>query len=155
MAWTWHDGTVAERSDASGVSGGFMPPIVVFAGECVNADIYQELLRQHVVSWVQSDVAWQKMCLFWLIQRRPTRPNQFMPLAFFWRIGRHIHWTWVRWTSLSHAFCSQKARLRLTLIWLPFVRLSQQNGTGWQRSRSAKMRLIPPPPLSCHKEKWS
>jgi hypothetical protein len=27
------------------------------AGEHVNADIYQELLRQHVVPWVQRDVA--------------------------------------------------------------------------------------------------
>ncbi len=33
----------------------------VFAGEHVNADIYQELLRQHVVPWVQRGVAWWKI----------------------------------------------------------------------------------------------
>jgi hypothetical protein len=62
-AWTWCDGQGAERSDVSGMSGGFTPLIVVFDGECVNADIYQELLRQHVVSWVQRDVALRKICL--------------------------------------------------------------------------------------------
>jgi hypothetical protein len=46
-----------ERRDVSEMSGGFTTPIAVFAGEHVNADIYQELLRQHVVPWVQSDVA--------------------------------------------------------------------------------------------------
>jgi hypothetical protein len=39
------------------MSGGFTLPIVVFAGERVNANIYQELLRQHVVPWVQTDIA--------------------------------------------------------------------------------------------------
>jgi hypothetical protein len=39
------------------MSGGFTPPIAVFAGQRVNADIYQELLRQHVVPWVQRDIA--------------------------------------------------------------------------------------------------
>jgi hypothetical protein len=34
-----------------------MPLIAVFASERVNADIYQELLRQHVVLWVQRVVA--------------------------------------------------------------------------------------------------
>jgi hypothetical protein len=33
----------------------------VFAGERVNADISQELLRQNVVPWVQRDVAWWKI----------------------------------------------------------------------------------------------
>jgi hypothetical protein len=37
--------------------GGFKPPIAVFAGEHVNADIYQEFLREHMVPWVQRDVA--------------------------------------------------------------------------------------------------
>jgi hypothetical protein len=39
------------------MSGIFMLPIAVFAGESVNADIYQELLRQHVVPWVQRVIA--------------------------------------------------------------------------------------------------
>jgi hypothetical protein len=34
-----------------------MLPIAVFASEHVNADIYQEFLMQHVVPWVQMDVA--------------------------------------------------------------------------------------------------
>ncbi len=38
-----------------------MPPIAVFAGECANADIYKELLRQLVVPWVQRDVACWKI----------------------------------------------------------------------------------------------
>jgi hypothetical protein len=42
--------------------------------ERVNADIYQELLRQHVVPWVQRDVAWKKDALR-RIQRRPTLPK--------------------------------------------------------------------------------
>jgi hypothetical protein len=37
------------------MSGGFTPP--VFASKCVKADILQELLRQHVVPWVQRDIA--------------------------------------------------------------------------------------------------
>jgi hypothetical protein len=40
-AWTWRDGQMAERSSASGLSGGFTPPMAVFAGERANADIYQ------------------------------------------------------------------------------------------------------------------
>jgi hypothetical protein len=39
------------------MSGGFTPLIAVFASERVNTDIYKELLRQHVVPWVQRDVA--------------------------------------------------------------------------------------------------
>jgi hypothetical protein len=52
---TWM--TAVERSDASGLSGRFTLLIAVFAGEHANVDIYQELLRQHVVPWVQRDVA--------------------------------------------------------------------------------------------------
>jgi hypothetical protein len=52
MAWTRCDGQEAERSDASGMSGRFRPPIAIFTGERVNADIYQELLRQNAVPWV-------------------------------------------------------------------------------------------------------
>jgi hypothetical protein len=51
---------MVERTDASGMSGrssGLTPPRPVFAGERVNADIDQELLRQDVVPWVQRDVA--------------------------------------------------------------------------------------------------
>ncbi len=86
-AWTWRDGQEAERSGASGLSGGFMPSIAVFAGEHANADIYPELLRQHVVPWVQRDVAWWKI--------RPSansapacaglrRPDQLAAVAEFW-----------------------------------------------------------------------
>jgi hypothetical protein len=32
---------VAERSSASGLSGGFTLPMAVFAGELANADMYQ------------------------------------------------------------------------------------------------------------------
>jgi hypothetical protein len=39
-----------------------MPPIAIFAGERVNADIHQELLIQPVVPWVQRDIACQKIC---------------------------------------------------------------------------------------------
>jgi hypothetical protein len=52
-----NDSQGVKRSGASGLSGGFTPPLAVFAGERANADIYQELLRQHVVPWVQRDVA--------------------------------------------------------------------------------------------------
>jgi hypothetical protein len=52
-----HTGQGAERSGVSGLSGGFAPPIAVFASEQANADIFQELFRQHVVPWAQRDVA--------------------------------------------------------------------------------------------------
>jgi hypothetical protein len=45
------------------MSGGFTPPIAVFAGDRVNDNIYQELLRQPVVPWVQKDIAWWKIRL--------------------------------------------------------------------------------------------
>ncbi len=51
------DSQGTEKSGASGLSGRFKLPIAVFAGERANDDIYQELLRQHVVPWVQRDVA--------------------------------------------------------------------------------------------------
>jgi hypothetical protein len=41
----------------SGLSSRFTPPIAVFAGRHAIADIYLELLRQHVVPWVQRNVA--------------------------------------------------------------------------------------------------
>ncbi len=139
-AWTWRDGQVAERSGASGLSGGFMPPMAVFAGERVNTDIYQELLRQHVVPWVQRDVAWQKVrpsadsapAYAAQISKRLWRNSGFR------RIGRHIRQTWIRWTSQLAAFYCQKARLRLMLIWRPYVRPSLRNNTGKRRYRSAK-----------------
>jgi hypothetical protein len=43
---------MAERTDASGMSGrssGISPPKAVFSDERENANIYQELLIQHVV----------------------------------------------------------------------------------------------------------
>jgi hypothetical protein len=46
LVWAWRYGGMAERTDACGMSGrssGFFPPKAVFAGECKNADIYQEL----------------------------------------------------------------------------------------------------------------
>jgi hypothetical protein len=56
-AWTLRDGQGAEESGVSGLSGRFTQPIAVFGSERVNGDIYQYLLRQHVVPWVQRDVA--------------------------------------------------------------------------------------------------
>jgi hypothetical protein len=43
-----------ERSNASGLSGRFTLPIAVLPA---NADIFQELLRQHVVHRVLRDIA--------------------------------------------------------------------------------------------------
>jgi hypothetical protein len=36
-----------------GSNGQKCPIVFIGAGECVNADIYQDLLRQHVVSMIQ------------------------------------------------------------------------------------------------------
>ncbi len=139
MAWTWRDGQEVERSGASGLSGGFTPPIAVFAGEHANTDNYQELLRQHVVPWVQRDVARQKIrpLANWApayaaqISWRPWRNSSFQ------RIGGHICRTWIHWTFQPAAFCGQKARLCLTQIWRPYVCPSLWNNTGKRRNRSA------------------
>ncbi len=50
-----------------------------FAGKHVNADIYQELLRQHVVPWVQRDVAWRKI---WFLVDWPLFTPNFISLDF-------------------------------------------------------------------------
>ncbi len=130
-AWTLRDGQGAEKSDASGMSSGFTLPIVVFTSKLVNANIYQELLRQHVVPWVQRDVVWQKIRL--LADSVPASATQMTlrPLAEFCLLA-----DWPPYSpdlnslDLSHAFCSQKARPHLTLIWAPYVRPSLWNGPG-------------------------
>jgi hypothetical protein len=45
----WWNGRKNDASGMSGRSSGFLPPKAVFASECENTDIYQELLIQHVV----------------------------------------------------------------------------------------------------------
>ncbi len=99
-----------------------------FAGERVNADIYQELLRQLVVPWVQRDVAWRN--------------------SGFWWIGRYFRRILFRWTSQPAAFCGQKARLRLTLIWWPYVHSSLRIRPASGGIDQQNMPLFPPPPLS-------
>jgi hypothetical protein len=61
------------------MSSGFALPIVVFTGKLVN----QELLRQHVVPWVQRDVAWRKIRL--LADSAPASATQITlrPLVEF------------------------------------------------------------------------
>jgi hypothetical protein len=66
-----------ERTDASGMNGrcsGFTPPKPVFAGECENANIYQEILRQHVVSEAEGCSLIENMsfCGFSAGLRRPN-----------------------------------------------------------------------------------
>ncbi len=72
-----------------------------FASERVKADIYHELLRQHVVPWVQRDVAWWKICL--LADSASASPPKSLSSRlknsdFQW-ICCNICQTWIRWTS--------------------------------------------------------
>ncbi len=102
------------------MSSGFALPIAVFTGKLVN----QELLRQHVVPWVQRDIVWRKIRL--LADSAPASATQITlrPLVEFWFLT-----DWPPYSSdlnslgLSHAFCSQKARPHLTLMGAlrPFV----------------------------------
>ncbi len=103
----------------------------VSACKRVNADVYQELLRQHVTDCALRMFPDGKYVFRW-IQRRPTSPGPFRGCwqnSGFQRIGRHIYRTWTHWTSLTGAFCSRKSRRCLMLIWTSYFLPSQQNGT--------------------------
>jgi hypothetical protein len=128
---------------------GFTPPMAVFAGECANADIYQELLRQHVVPWVQRDVAWRKI--------RPSAvsapANTLKSVSGCGRIlvfgGLAAIFAELEFAGLlnQQPFFGQKNRLRLTLIWRPYVHQLLQNNTGKRRYRSAKHAAATKPSL--------
>jgi hypothetical protein len=112
---------------------------LVFTGEHVNADIYQELLRQHVVRWgwrLYPDIKY----IFLQIQHQPTSqkpPSGCWRNSGFWQIGCYICQTWTRLTSLSSAFCRLNPRLRLTQIWLPYDHPLLRNLTSnWQYTSS-------------------
>jgi hypothetical protein len=47
-----------------------------------------------------------------------------------WQIGRHNCWNGTYWTSLSGAFCRQKSKRCLMLIWAPSMLLSPWKGAG-------------------------
>jgi hypothetical protein len=120
----------------------------VFTGERVNADIYQELLRQNVV------LGQRTYCdgkyVFWQIQRRPTpqKPPSGWRNSSFWRIHCHICWTWTRLNSLPGAFCRQKPKLPLNQILAPYVRQSLWNGTASGGIHPQDLSLFPPLALS-------
>jgi hypothetical protein len=103
----------------------------VFASECVDAGVYQEPLRQHLVPWPE-DLSWQKIRLS--VDSAPacvakTSQGLLAEFQFQW-IGHHICRTLIRWTCLSHAFFRFKSRLRLNQIWLPYFCPSLQNRTS-------------------------
>jgi hypothetical protein len=55
---------------------------------------------------------------------------------------------------LSGAFCRRKSWWCLTLIWMPYVHPSTQNGTGQWQIHPQDLWLILPPPVHSHLEKW-
>ncbi len=144
--WRAPDATVKGRKEAIPVEWaadlvdlGHRSP--VSSGTRVNADVYRELLRRHVVPWAHRTYPDRKY-IFRRIQCHPHCQDYSMAAGgILDSKGLAIIFTGLEFTGLlyiSAAFCRRRSRLGLTLILPLYVCPLPQNGTGKRRNTSAK-----------------